>query len=567
MSRLSAHRSRWNLQAMRISRVTQSGNADNVAISPDGHYMVYSLVEGERRSLHVRQLATGSDVQILSPDEVLIWGMTFSPDANYIDFVRSEKNNPINTFLYRMPVLGGTPRLVMQGGIDFPSSYSPDGTQFAFLRANSDSGKVDVLIANADGSNERVLTTRPYLDEFIAVAWSPDGKNVAFATSEATKKVRSVLSAVSVVDGSVREVYSTPYAIGRPRWLPDSSGLLVPMQNADQAFRGQLWFIPFSGGDVHRLTNDLMDYQLCCLDLTQDGKTLVDTELTTVSDLWIAPAGDLAKAKQITAMELTVGRFSWMPTGGIVFDSGDGNLFAVHPDGSGRTLLTPNDGGSSDPSVCGNGRYIVYSAYREQKVGIWRMDADGSNPTRIADETIALGPQCSPDGKWVIYLRGPSWTPMRVIITGEKPPETLAQSPALGSRTGLAFSPDGKRIAYIASPASPAENPSSPSSSQPNQLKVIAFDGGVPLHQFDWPASAGFGKPRWAPQGGAVDYVLTRNGISNIWRQKLPGGPPKKITNFESGQIFDFEWSRDGKQLALTRGRESSDVILISNFR
>ena len=75
------------------------------------------------------------------------------------------------------------------------------------------------------------------------------------------------------------------------------------------------------------------------------------------------------------------------------------------------------------------------------------------------------------------------------------------------------------------------------------------------------------GEPRWAPGGEAVDYVLTRNGVSNLWRQKLSGGPPKKITNFESGQIFDFGWSRDGRQLAVTRGSESSDVVLISNFQ
>jgi Tol biopolymer transport system component len=43
---------------------------------------------------------------------------------------------------------------------------------------------------------------------------------------------------------------------------------------------------------------------------------------------------------------------------------------------------------------------------------------------------------------------------------------------------------------------------------------------------------------------------------SNIWRQNLAGGAPKPITNFDSGQIFDFDWSRDGKQLALTRGSE-----------
>ena len=563
LSRLSARRSDWNLQAMKISRVTQSGNAVNVAVSPDGRYVVYVLREGEKQSLNVRQVVTGSDVQILPPDEIGIYSLTFTPDANYIDFIRTEKNNPANTFLYRMPALGGTPHLAMQGGIDFGSSYSPDGTEFAFLRYAS-SEKIDVLIAKADGSDQRVLASPPYIEGFTGVAWSPDGKTVAFTTSEATKSLRSGLWAISVADGSVREIYSTPDAVGRPRWLPDGSGLLAPISNVDQAFRGQLWFISYPKGEARRLTNDLMDYQLCCLDLTPDGKTLVDTEVTRVSNLWLAPVGNTAKAKQVTTKELAVGHFSWMPNGSIVLASGEGKLFALNPVGNGLTLLTPKERVSWDPSVCGDGRYIVYSAYREQKRGIWRMDADGSNPARIADETIAISPQCSPDGKWVVYLRGPSWTPARVNITGEKPPETLSQKSAVYIGDVVAISPDGKRIAYLASP-NPPENPGSDSASQPNQLQVIPFGGGAPLRQFDWPPLAG--EPRWAPGGEAVDYVLTRNGVSNIWRQKLSGGPPKRITNFESGQVFDFDWSRDGRQLAVTRGSESSDVVLISNFR
>src|SRR5207248_1943606 len=157
---------------------------------------------------------------------------------------------------------------------------------------------------------------------------------------------------------------------------------------------------------------------------------------------------------------------------------------------SGRTLLTPDDRFNRDPSVCGDGRYIVYAAYREQKQGIWRMDAGGSNPIRIADETVAVGPQCSPDGKWVIYLRGPSWIPVRVNITGEKPPETLSQDSAIYIGDVVAISPDGKQIAYLGSPG-PPENLGSASASRPNQLKVIPFDGGAPLNQFDWPALAG----------------------------------------------------------------------------
>ena len=565
LSRLNERRNEWNLQGMKITRVTQRGNAANVAVSPDGRYVVYVLREGEKQSLNVRQVATGSDVQILPPDEVWIWSLTFTPDANYIDFIRSAKPNFADTYLYRMPVLGGTPHLAMQGAIDSGSSYSPDGAEFAFLRYAS-SEKIDVWIAKADGSDQRVLASPPYIEGGgTGIAWSPDGKTIALTTSEATKGVRSVLSTISVADGSVREVYSTPDAVGRPRWLPDGSGLLAPISNVDQAFRGQLWFISYPKGEARRLTNDLMDYQLCCLDLTPDGKALVDTELTTVSDLWIASAGNTAKAKQITTKELAVGGFSWTPNGRIIFASQDGNLFVINPDGSGRTLLTPHHRPNWDPSVCGDGRYIVYSAHQEQKRGIWRMEANGSNPIRIADETFAISPQCSPDGKWVVYLQGPCFTPVRVNITGEKPPETLSEDCGLGSGASIYISPDGKRIAYLVGPNVPVEEAASPSTSKPNQLKVIPFDGGLALYQVDWPLSAK--AARWAPAGDAVEYASTRNGVSNIWRQKLSGGPPKQITNFESGQIFDFAWSHDGRQLALTRGNESSDVVLISNFR
>ena len=563
--RPSRRANEWDLQTMKFSRITQSGNAVSVAISPDGHYVVYALREGEKQGLSVRQIATGSDVQILPPDEVVIWGLTFSPDANYIDFVRSEKNNIESTFLYRMPTLGGTARLAIQEGVDFSTSYSPDGARFAFSRVHDQ--QIDVLIANADGSNERVLVTRPYLDLFSwGTAWSPDGRTVALTTAASKKNIRSVLWAVTVGDRSVREVYSTPNIMGRPRWLSDGSGLLVPIANIeDHPLRGQLWLVSFPEGQARRLTNDLMNYDLCCLDLTQDGRTLVDTATTRVSDLWIAPAGDTAKAKPVTQNDHAVGGFSWIPDGRIAFASGDGNLSVLNSDGNARTQLTPNDHAIGNPSACGDGRYFVYSTYREQKVGIWRIDADGSNPIRIADETAATSPECSPDGKWAIYVQVASLTLMRVTITGEKPPESIATVPAAWMFDVLAFSPEGKRIAYVAAPENPVDNPSSPSRSQPNQLKVISFDGGTLMHQFDWPASAW--RPRWAPRGDAIDYILTRNGVSNIWQQGLTGGAPRQVTHFDSGEIFDFEWSRDGRQLALTRGSENSDVILMSNFR
>ncbi len=72
---------------------------------------------------------------------------------------------------------------------------------------------------------------------------------------------------------------------------------------------------------------------------------------------------------------------------------------------------------------------------------------------------------------------------------------------------------------------------------------------------------------RWSPGSDAIDFVLKRGGVSNIWRQPLNGSPAKQVTNFKSGEIFDFAWSRDGKRLLLTQGHLSSDVALISNLR
>jgi hypothetical protein len=43
--------------------------------------------------------------------------------------------------------------------------------------------------------------------------------------------------------------------------------------------------------------------------------------------------------------------------------------------------------------------------------------------------------------------------------------------------------------------------------------------------------------------------------------------PTPARQHLTSGQIFDFAWSRDGKQLLLAKGEETSDVLLISNFR
>ena len=65
----------------------------------------------------------------------------------------------------------------------------------------------------------------------------------------------------------------------------------------------------------------------------------------------------------------------------------------------------------------------------------------------------------------------------------------------------------------------------------------------------------------------ALNYIDIINGVSNIWSLPLDGGPLKQLTDFKADQIFWFDFSRDGKQLALSRGTQTSDVILIRDFK
>jgi len=121
-----------------------------------------------------------------------------------------------------------------------------------------------------------------------------------------------------------------------------------------------------------------------------------------------------------------------------------------------------------------------------------------------------------------------------------------------------ALSPDGKMIACTYREELGA----------PFEIGVIPFDGGRAARRFDLPRTAWLPNlVRWTTDGHEITYIDTHNGVSNIWGQPFDGGPPMRLTDFTSDLIFYFDWSRDGKRLACSRGIITRDVVLISNFK
>jgi predicted Ser/Thr protein kinase len=121
----------FNLQNMQIAPLTQNGKAADLTISPDGRYVGWVVRDGEKESLWVRQVATGSDVQVIPPEELAFNGLSFSPDGNYLYFVRSDKQTFNYAYLYKMASLGGASTQLVRD-VDTGVTFSPDGKQVVF---------------------------------------------------------------------------------------------------------------------------------------------------------------------------------------------------------------------------------------------------------------------------------------------------------------------------------------------------------------------------------------------------------------------------------------------------
>ena len=420
----------FNLQDMQIAKLTDSGKASAVAISPDGREVVYVLVDGEKQSLWVRNVPTKSDVQVLPPAPVVFRGLNFSPDGNYVYFGRSGSSAETGD-LYIMPVLGGTPRQLLQN-VFRPVSFSPDGKQFSFMRQTGlGSLDVEVRIANADGTGDHLLAKLPSGPFSYGTAWSPDGKTIAASSVQFDKQIKWVLHAIRAEDSRVTEIYSSNDEIGRPVWMPDGDALLVPV-GFPQANVTQLWIVSYPSGERRRFTNDLADYGVM-IDITRDGKTLAAIQETRISHIWSSAQGQASQAKQITSGDAQDLRISAGPNGKIVVRTRGTDLALMNSDGSESVVLTPDAHNVGAFSSCGD-RYVVFDSLPQSQVAVWRVEPDGSNKTKLADD--AVFPDCSRDGKWFVYSnaleRSSSACPSKEVRQQKLPPRIKMATPSSG---------------------------------------------------------------------------------------------------------------------------------------
>jgi len=554
----TARSTELSFQNINITRVTETGTAMHAVLSPDGRYVAHVLRDDARQSLWVRQVATGSNVQVVPPAETNYVGVSFSPDGNYLYFIRADKKNFSYRHLYVIPVLGGTERQILFD-VDAPVTFSPDGTQLAFIRGVSSQNEARLLVANADGTGERALVALkyPYSFLFIGPAWSPDGK-VIVASVDTDPGPGTKLVAVSVADGSIKTLLQRPDRMGRVAWLGDGSGLLTVVLDPARSFEGQIWYASYPGGEMRKLTNDLSNYDAQSLSLTADSSALAAVTIDQQPNLWTVDLAGKAQPRQLTSGRRLGYSLGLLPDGRILESHGP-PLSILKPDGSDPQPLTA--GGEewvSAQAPCG-GQTIVYHAFRDGADEIWRVDADGSNRKQLTQGRTNRQPRCSPDGKWLVYGsdatgRNQLW---KLPLEGGAPTLLAEQGSA------PAISPDGKSVAYFS-----YEDPSPQHLTGRILINVVPLAGGPPVLQLERPTPTASLPLYFLPDGKSLTYRDTRGGAGNIWLLELkPGGPTRQLTHFDSDLVFSYALSQDGKRLVISRGRVATNVILISNLK
>jgi len=548
---------RLPFQSIRITKVSGTHNARRAAMSPDGNYVAYVLNNEGSESLWLRHLASDSNVQIVSPQRVQYNALRFAPDGSYIYYTHTELASGTASQeydLYRTPVLGGTPQLLVKD-IDSTPSFSPDGKHFVFMRANDpDPGKYHVIIANAEGGEENSILTASMAAPMSEPVWSPDGKSIAALEFLANSDSLGAVVSLDPSNGSKRIIYKateiSPFALA---WLPDGRNLVLTFSAPDSNFsRQQLGLIDVAKGDFRPITADTNDYGT--LSVSSDGGTIATIMRQSQRDVFAASGDkpDYSDARQITSGDL-VTEVGWTSDHKLLMVQDATLRELTLENGAKVSIVSDKESGAFNPDGCNDG-HVVFTrgVTRTLTLNIWRSEADGSSLRQLTEDKSDQQPACSPDSKTVYYIKSTAQQYMKVPIDGGKPEQLTKVSAE--QQGGFDVARDGRTLA-LGTYDFKLQRPN---------ISLVAAESGQVLKTLDYD-SRHVGRLRFSPDGKGVVYPIRDKGVDNLWLQPLDGAAGHQITNFTSLKIYSYQWSPDGKSLALVRGDTPSDLVLIQD--
>jgi Tol biopolymer transport system component len=195
----------------------------------------------------------------------------------------------------------------------------------------------------------------------------------------------------------------------------------------------------------------------------------------------------------------------------IAYEGGLG-IFVANPDGTGGRQLTDNaDREDSFPAWSADGRRIAFVGARRRPPEvvsppaeeIYVMNADGGNERRLTRNTVIdFAPRWLPDGR-IVFVSCPASEdePPKCTLVAIRADGTGGEQLArLGFAVALDVSPDGRRVVYA--------QLAGQSHYQHFELHVMNLDGSDRRRLTD--DDTGDDAPAWSPDGRRIAFVSNR---------------------------------------------------------
>ena len=278
-------------------------------------------------------------------------GAAFPATAASRDRLAFERDMTHND-IYRFVVGRAPAPVVVSSSSDDNPNLSPDGRRVAFSSNRSSEGRVDIWLANADGSSAAQLTRGPG-DFQGSPAWSPDGGRIAF-DSQGSDGHWDIWT-IDADGGPPQPLTHYPGDENQPSWSRD--GRFVYFYS-DHEGGADVWRIPASGGRAERVTSDggNLAYE------SADGRTLFLKKGPFNSALVAVPVAG-GPERQVVACVPRFG-FAVGPSGvyhlGCQADESGRPLYRLDPSTGQSRLLGTLEGAGSGITVSPDGRTILY---------------------------------------------------------------------------------------------------------------------------------------------------------------------------------------------------------------
>jgi serine/threonine protein kinase len=530
----------------KIVKLTSTGKVAEAAICPDSRHLLYVAEETGKRSIRLREVETNADTERLALSDLSYTGITFAPNGDSFYYLVNQHKD--ERALFRAPLIGGPPVKLIDD-VDSPVAVSPDGRWLEFERDNPDEGYSALYVALADGSAIRKIATRRFPSSFLVTAgatWTSDGKSIVAAAIDEKRRIR--LISVRVSDGTQRQIASPLWRwLERVNRIPNSNTLVFAAAELNVA-NSQLYQLSPDEGSVHPITSDLSIY----LGSYTSENTIVTLQQDRLSAIWTT---SLAAPPQSVAITPPTGRYynvASLPDGSFLTAMGNGrerNIWRVSKDGSMQQIT---HGAFMDGSavVSADGKSIAFLSNRGGGWHLWICDSAGQFLRQL---TFGAGSEYftsfAPDGSIVFQemLNGS-------VSVSKVSPDGGSTLPILPGAQTPVLSPSGEYLACE------MEGPDSKLHwvvVNVETSKVVRQFPEIPLHAF----------VRWTADGEGLAYIETKNSVSNIALARFAKESRSYLTNFNENMIFSFDMSRDGRELALVRGMEQSDIVLLQRER